>query len=532
MKMSVSCSYGSVAIRHDNREYTPPNANKDLAKNNEYLIRSPGIEKDYERIFGDALTEYNARQKRKDRCIDNYYDKIKNSKNGEKLAYEYVLQVGDKDSNTVGGQYEKMSKEIYRKYVADFEKKNPNLRLINASIHCDETHGTPHLHVTVVPVSHSNRGLSLKNSLSGAMKEMGFDDPAKWCIAQQSVLEEHMKEYDIERDIIGCHREHIKNGLYQELKDKVNAELQFEMHDKQEELSNVADELQTKAKELLETNEKLERSKEIIEKADTLKNQVDVLEHECKSRKKIIKALEKIVDKEEYKITTNGMFGGKNAVIHITVPKEQTEEFLEVLGGMNFLTSRYETQIKSLRENAQALDDTKNELGAKQFYLFEKENDLKKREQELAEKEKLFSDPEQSIENLNDKIRKTELELADTKLQVRELSRELSRKDDELERAAYEYNKLENLKNEEIDDMRQTYENALEDHKTTIAELCTGYEVLCEQSEDKTFKRLCESMKNIAQKYVTKNETWASGKKNFIERFKRILPKKSKNLER
>lgn len=531
MKMSVSCSYGSIAIRHDNREYTPPNADKDLAKNNEYLIRSPGIEKDYERIFGDALTEYNARQKRKDRCIDNYYDKIKNSKNGEKLAYEYVLQVGDKDSNTVGGQYEKMSKEIYRKYVADFEKKNPNLRLINASIHCDETHGTPHLHVTVVPVSHSNRGLSLKNSLSGAMKEMGFDVPAKWCIAQQSVLEEHMKEYDIERDIIGCHREHIKNGLYQELKDKVNAELQFEMHDKQEELSNVADELQTKAKELLETNEKLERSKEIIEKADTLKNQVDVLEHECKSRKKILKTFDRVADEEDYKITSNGVFSGKNSVVHITIPKEKTDDFIDTLSGINSLARRYETEIRSAKNLVSELQERTSEINNLKLDIYEKENDLKKREQELAEKEKLFSDPEQ-IENLNDKIRKTELELADTKLQVRELSRELSRKDDELERAALEYDKLENLKNEEIDDMRQTYENALEDHKTTIAELCTGYEVLGEQSEDKTFKRLCDSMKNLAQKYVTKKETWASGKKNFAERFKRILPKKSKNLER
>ena len=529
MRMSVSCSHGKVAIRHDNREYIPANSKKEFEMNNEYLVSSSGIESDYEKIFGEAVEEYNQKQKRADRKIKSYYQKIANSKNGEKVAYEYVIQIGSRENNPINGACQDVSKKIYREYFESFEQKNPNLKLINASIHCDEE--TPHMHITVVPVAHSNRGIKLKNSLSGAMKEMGFESPADWCIAQQDTIERIMKEHNIEREIVGCHRKHVENGLYQELKDNYTNQIAIELFEQSQELNEVKQTVELKNEELSKVKEKLQLANKTIGKADELQSMASQLKHEVKSRKKILKTFDRVADEEDYKITSNGVFGGKNSVVHITIPKEKTDDFIDTLSGINSLSRRYETEIRSAKNLVSELQERTSEVNNLRLDIYEKENDLKKREQELAKKEKLFSDPEQ-IENLNDKIRKTELELADTKLQVRELSRELSRKDDELKRAAFEYDKLENLKNEEIDDMRQTYENALEDHKTTIAELCTGYEVLCEQSEDKTFKRLCESMKKIAQKYVTKNETWASGKKNFAELFKSILPKKSKNLER
>ena len=58
-------------------------------------------------------------------------------------------------------------------YVRDFEKRNPNLKVFNAVMHLDES--TPHLHIDFVPVAHKGqRGMSLKNSMSGALREQGF----------------------------------------------------------------------------------------------------------------------------------------------------------------------------------------------------------------------------------------------------------------------------------------------------------------------------------------------------------------------
>lgn len=58
-------------------------------------------------------------------------------------------------------------------YMREFEKRNPNLRVFNAVMHLDEA--TPHLHIDFVPVARKTvRGLPLKNSMSGALREQGF----------------------------------------------------------------------------------------------------------------------------------------------------------------------------------------------------------------------------------------------------------------------------------------------------------------------------------------------------------------------
>ena len=61
---------------------------------NAYFIREP-LEAAYQKCFGQALANYNAKQKRKDRMKGNYITEIKNSGNGEKVFYENVVQIGD-----------------------------------------------------------------------------------------------------------------------------------------------------------------------------------------------------------------------------------------------------------------------------------------------------------------------------------------------------------------------------------------------------------------------------------------------------
>lgn len=130
------------------------------------------IREAYQEIFGEALAQYNGKQKRADRRIENYYEHIAKSKNGEKLFYEDVLQWGKKE-DFENPQTRKMAKEALVRYASTFEQRNPNLRLIGAYIHMDEA--SPHLHLDYVPVAHGySRGLSTRNSLDKAMKEMGF----------------------------------------------------------------------------------------------------------------------------------------------------------------------------------------------------------------------------------------------------------------------------------------------------------------------------------------------------------------------
>ena len=73
-------------------------------------VKTP-IDQAYDQIFGDVLREYNAKQKRKDRKIDNYLDHIKQSKNNEKVFYENVVQIGKRDDTGILDQDENITDE-------------------------------------------------------------------------------------------------------------------------------------------------------------------------------------------------------------------------------------------------------------------------------------------------------------------------------------------------------------------------------------------------------------------------------------
>lgn len=173
----ISMPQGKGSQLHNRREYdkigreVPDNI--DMSKSDQNIVL---VDKDlrqaYEEIFGEALAEYNGRQKRADRKIDSYYDHIQKSKNGEKLFYEDVLQWGKKE-DFENPQTREKAKEALRQYASTFEQRNPNLRLVGAYIHMDEA--SPHLHLDYVPVAHGyKRGLSTRNALDNAMKQMGY----------------------------------------------------------------------------------------------------------------------------------------------------------------------------------------------------------------------------------------------------------------------------------------------------------------------------------------------------------------------
>ena len=168
---------GEGRLFHNRREYEKEGKsipeNIDASKTHENItLIDRDIKQAYEEIFGDALKKYNAKQKRSDRKIADSYEHIKNSKNGEKLFYEDVVQWGSKE-DFQNPQTKKRATEALVEYVHSFEQRNPNLILIGAYIHLDEA--SPHLHLDYVPVATGcTRGLETRNSLDKAMKQMGF----------------------------------------------------------------------------------------------------------------------------------------------------------------------------------------------------------------------------------------------------------------------------------------------------------------------------------------------------------------------
>ena len=213
MERTISFMNGKGSIGHNSRAFIADNVRPDRTKDNEsYFVDN--IKEAYHYLFDEALNKYNAKQKRKDRKIKSYYEKIKRSKQ-EKLFYEVIVQIGNCEDSYVGSDVGYMVKQILKEYLFGFIENNPNLYVIGAYIHMDEE--TPHMHIDFVPwVSGCTRGLETKNSLKGALASRGFKSEGKgytewqqWAEAEKESLAGIMKKYGIEWEQKGTHNPHL-----------------------------------------------------------------------------------------------------------------------------------------------------------------------------------------------------------------------------------------------------------------------------------------------------------------------------------
>ena len=96
MGKTISFVKGKGSISHNNRDFIAENVDRERTAWNVEYIKHP-IREAYDQLFGEAIAEYNAKQKRMDRKVTDYLNDIKNSGNGEKQFYEIVVQIGKKD---------------------------------------------------------------------------------------------------------------------------------------------------------------------------------------------------------------------------------------------------------------------------------------------------------------------------------------------------------------------------------------------------------------------------------------------------
>ncbi|HDR4704809.1 TPA: plasmid recombination protein, partial [Bacillus paranthracis] len=256
MSMSVSLKKATnkTNIKHNNRTMSEKekerNSHIDYSKSNEnkYLVQK-NLKGLYQEEFGEALEKYNAKQKRSDRKIDDYYKHIQSSKKTS-LQQEMIIQVGDLNDFIRNADYERAN-EILLEWFKDFEKRNPNLKVYNAVIHNDET--SPHMHLNFVPVASGyKRGLEKQVSFDRAItqqdptldKTRPFDD---WREKEVKLLENILKERGIERKLVGSN-EYKDVNEYKEKKD-LEKEIQWlegEIVKKKDQLVKVSEQIPEK----------------------------------------------------------------------------------------------------------------------------------------------------------------------------------------------------------------------------------------------------------------------------------------------
>lgn len=213
IKRTISGRIDKGSIGHNNREFIAPNVDKNRTHENITLVRED-IQKVYHELFDRALEKYNAKQKRKDRRIKNYYEHINRSKQ-EKPFYELIFQIGNTENTHCGTPEANLATKALTDFIKDFQERNPHIMVFNAVIHLDEE--TPHVHINFVPfATEQKRGLSTRNSLSKALEQQGFVSEGKnntctkqWVEHEKEQLAEVMKSYGIEWEKLGTHEQHL-----------------------------------------------------------------------------------------------------------------------------------------------------------------------------------------------------------------------------------------------------------------------------------------------------------------------------------
>lgn len=213
MKRTISVMLGKGSVSHNSRKFKAANIDVERTSQNITYCNEP-IKQVYHSLFDEALQRYNEKQKRADRRIDNYYEKIRTGKQ-EKLFYEVILQIGNKDDMAAGSEDGQLAAKVLDEYMKDFQARNPNMRVFSAHLHMDEA--TPHLHIDFVPfATGSKRGLDTRVSLKQALAEQGFvggsrgdTEWSQWVRSEKEQLSQVMERHDIQWEQLGTHDEHL-----------------------------------------------------------------------------------------------------------------------------------------------------------------------------------------------------------------------------------------------------------------------------------------------------------------------------------
>lgn len=299
MALSMSVSAGKHNARHNtDLAYRAklPNVDPKLSRLN-FTIKDEPIEKAYNRIFGKSLSDYNAKQRAKghsERCIADYHAKVegawkadsakvdsheKGRTNVPKPCYEYVLQLGDRDTFRKELDYE-TAKEIFEEAVSGIEGKTRGaIDWFQIVLHFDEPNGTWHGHIAGIPYGDGNkRGLEKQVSMTQALKTLNLKRLPDLQNLMMGELEKAAAAHGIERRLMDCDRKHLDVHKYQQamrdyndLTDKIEqkrsrvAELARDIESKERTVARLDRSIETKTKRLNSLTEWLQEAEKRLD---------------------------------------------------------------------------------------------------------------------------------------------------------------------------------------------------------------------------------------------------------------------------
>ena len=270
MSMSVSFVTSSkmTSLKHNNRELTEKefeepahrHINSELSQYNIYL-KQENLKEVYDEKFGPALERYNAKQKRSDRKIQDYFHHVKKSKTLD-LQREFIVTLGTKDD----WEYEPhdvklLAGDLLAEYVENFAQRHPHLYIYNAVIHLDEA-GAPHAHFNVVPLATGYKnGLEVQPSFKKALANEGYVEQGRGLLKE--FRDKEVAELEKALHQLGYTRRKVGTNDIKDVREYKNVMKQVEkLTVEKEKLEETIWELTGKKLHLLDKIDQLEQTKE------------------------------------------------------------------------------------------------------------------------------------------------------------------------------------------------------------------------------------------------------------------------------
>ena len=435
MGVTISTHNGSaVAREHNIRNPKVVSKEAHIKPNGKFEIWYDEKPRDaYNRLFGQALEEYNNKQKRSDRKIRDYYNHICNDKMKHPV-YEMIIAVGSRD-NTVD---EETGYSVLRAFYDGWKNRNPNLELIGAYYHADED-GVSHVHIDYIPVATGYvNGITIQSALVKALGQQGFTKEGKataqmkWEKRENTELEKlcNSSGIDVEHPLIEG-RKHIETERYK-FQAQVQADIQ-EMEQKRQKAQHQTD--------LAEEQERIAKQK-VQEEQDNLDWQREQLENLNLEIEKLTRERDKRqkqVDKLEKRL--------KNVKGEVLTAEQAKDTEIKNTLGVAILPYKKAIDLKTTAERVEKAD----EIIREEWNIVSRA--VKKAEKETAEINQELKDKQETIERYLkaiDELKEVYRSLLNTEYLIKEW------KEEERKRGLVSREKL--LKNAET--IRKQYEES------------------------------------------------------------------------
>ena len=405
MERTISAMIGKGSVNHNTRAFTAKNVDKNRSADNVEFCKED-IKQVYHKLFDEARERYNAKQKRKDRMIDNYYEKIRRGKQ-EKLFHEVIFQIGNKEDMNAKNEDGLLAKRILTEFMDEFQARNPYLYVFSAHLHMDEE--TPHLHIDFVPyITGSKRGLDTRVSLKSALAAEGFAGGTRgatelnqWIASEKQELATVMERYGVEWLQKGTHEKHLS---VLEFEKKERAKEVAELDSQKQEISSVVLQLGEAVSAKKQELQNVTIEKELAEEATQKANEERTI---AQQEKEVLLASNQDLRMENARLESRkdrlrmDNHDLKQKRLQLQTDNEELEQRHEDLQYTNSKLENVNDQLSadnhtleqrndSLKSDNQALRQKYNDLQQNNVQLEKQQNELKNNIEQMVQSEQLL----------------------------------------------------------------------------------------------------------------------------------------------